>query len=110
MSLAKSVSHAEERPQEVRDVHRVEVLLLEARVESHVLALGRDGERADGRDAVVPVVEADDRRPPFRPPGAAPRRNEEKAAFVKEYDVGPKSCGFFSRAAKLAGVAQSCRR
>lgn len=82
-------------PEEVADVLAREVLLLEADVEAHAGGKGRDAERRDSRDAVVPVVVVDDGGLPLGPPGATAGRDEQKAAFIEEDDVGTKGAGDF---------------
>jgi hypothetical protein len=60
-----------------------------------MLALGRQGERRQGREAGMLVVVAENRRGPHGRPGAAPGGPEQQAALSQEGEVGPKSSGFF---------------
>lgn len=96
-----STKMEDEHPDKVGDMRRIEVFLLEADIESQVMAScgnGKDGKR---RDAVMLPTVANDRRLSLRSPGAAPRGNEHEAALVEKDKVGAKSCGFFFIAGHL---------
>ena len=58
---------------EVRHIHGLEVVWLEADRQTHVLALWGHGERGQRRDPVLLVMVADDGGVPLRRPGAAAR-------------------------------------
>ncbi len=73
----------------------LEIVLLKTSVQTDVLALGRNGERRQCRDFFVLIAVTDDGRLALKSPGSTPRRNEQKAAFIEENEVGTKSSGFF---------------
>src|SRR3990170_4294030 len=78
---------------------RLKVVLLEPEIQTHVFADGRDTEGGQGGNTVVPVVVMNDRGLPCRPPRPSAGRNEQKAAFIEENQVGPKSLRLFLYAA-----------
>ena len=78
---------------------RLKVVLLESEIQAHVFAYGGHTEGRQGRDAVVSVVVANDRRLSGRRPCSSAVRNEKKAAFIEEQQMGPKSLRLFLYAA-----------
>jgi len=78
---------------------RLEVVLLEPEIQTHVFADGRHTEGRQSGDAVVSVVVANNGGLPFRPPCPSAGRNEKKAAFIEENQMAPKSLSLFLYAA-----------
>ncbi len=74
---------------------RLEVLLLEANVETHVLSLNRYSEGAEHWDAVMSVEVSENGCCTAESPRPTPGRYEQKAALIKEGNVGAKSSGSF---------------
>lgn len=91
--MAAQVS--QESAKKVGHVKSLEIILLKANVQTHVLALRRNAERRQRRDLVVLIAVANDGRLALKSPCSTPRRNEQKAAFIEENEVGTKSSGFF---------------
>lgn len=85
----------QQRPEELGHVHGLEVVRLPAEIHPHVLTFRGYREGSQGRDAVMLVVVAYDRRLSLRCPSAPTRGDEEKAALIHEGEMGPKSLGFF---------------
>src|SRR3989338_3132197 len=85
--------------QESHDLHTRDVGAVEAEIKAKSYPAGRDGDSGDGGDPITPVAVSEDRGLSDRRPGLAHVRNEEKAAFVEEGEMGPKSLGFFLYAA-----------
>ena len=81
--------------QESDDLHSRDVGAVETEVKSKPLARWGNGDSGDSRDSIAPVAVSEDRRLPDRRPGLAKVRDEEESAFVKKYEMGPKSSGFF---------------
>jgi len=75
-----------------------DVLRVDLEVEADPLALGRNADPGDDREAIVAVAVADDRRSRTRCPGLAQGRDQEEARLVDEDDAGtqPRSV-FFTR-------------
>lgn len=89
---------AQQVAEEGRDLLALDIVLVQLAVQRTPEALGADGDARDGRDAVVRVPVAHDRRLPHRPPRLADRGDQEKARLVDEDEVGPQPCGvFFTR-------------
>ena len=86
---------AQERSQEARHIDGLEVVRLEANIQTQVLALRGDREGGQRRESIMLIVVADDRRVPLRRPGAAARWHEQKAAFIQEGEVSAQAAGFF---------------
>jgi len=86
---------SQESAKKVGHVKGLEIILLKANVQTHVLALHRNAERRQRRDFVVLIAVANDGRLALTSPGATPRGNEQKAAFIEENEVGTKFSGFF---------------
>ena len=80
-------------------MRRLKVLLLELEIQTHVFAYGRHAEGCQGGDAVVSVVVTNDRCLSGRRPCPSAGRNEKKAAFIEEQQMGPKSLRLFLYAA-----------
>ena len=87
----------QEQAQDVRHVHGLEVVRLPAEVQSHMLVFPRDGEGRQAGEAVMFVVVAGDGRVPRRRSGPATRWEEQKAALIREGEMGTTSSGFFYR-------------
>lgn len=85
----------EEVAQKGNDLHPRDVDGMEAKVKSEPLSRRGDRDGGNGRDPVPAVAVSEDGGTADRRPGLAHIRNEEKAAFVEEYEMGPKSLGFF---------------
>jgi hypothetical protein len=81
-----------------RDLLALDIVLIQLAVQRTPEALGADGDARDGRDAVVRVPMADDRRLAHRAPRLADRGDQEEARFVDEDEVGAQPRGvFFTR-------------
>lgn len=85
----------EEMEQEAFDIPVFEAAGAKLHVKSGVSPAWRDAESAKGRDSVLlePMVEM--RCLASGCPGAPHIGDEQKAAFIHEYEMGAKSCGFF---------------
>lgn len=68
---------------------------METKVKSKPLSRWGDRNGGDGRNPIPLVAVSEDGGTADRRPGLADVRNEEEAAFVEEYQMGPKSLGFF---------------
>jgi len=73
----------------------LKVALLEPEVQTHMFAHSRYTEGCQGRDAVVSVVVMENRCLPGRCPCPSAGRDEKKAAFIEEQQMGPKSLRLF---------------
>ena len=89
----------QEAPQDRPHVDGLEVLVLKRDIDTDPLADRADGKDSQRRDAVVPVVVVDHRRFALGPPGSPARGDEQKAAFIQEGQMGPKSSRVFLYAA-----------
>ena len=109
---------AQQGAEEGRDLVALDVVLIQLAVQRAMDALRADGDARDGRDAVVRVPVAHDRRVPHRPPRLADRGDQEEARLVDEDEVGPQPRGvFFTRgqtdcfqAAMAASLRSRARR
>ena len=72
-----------------------DVLAVELDVQAQAGSAGRDRKGRDGGDAVPSIAVAQQRRLAFGRPGASNRRDQEKAAFVDESEVGAQPFRFF---------------
>lgn len=81
--------------QKADDLHPRDVDGMEAKVKSKPLSRWGDRDGGDGRNSIPLVAVSEDGGTADRRPGLAHIRNEEKAAFVEEDEMGPKSLGFF---------------
>ena len=81
--------------QEDFDICVFEAARAELHVEADVSPAWRDAESAKGRNSVLlePVVEV--RCPASGRPSAPHIGDEQETAFIHEYEMGAKSCGFF---------------
>jgi len=93
--------------QERGHVHGLEVVLLESGVQANAPADRADRKDRQGRDAVVLIAVGNLGGLTFRAPRPSARRNEQKAAFIKERQMGPKFAGVFLYAATC--IASSVR-
>jgi hypothetical protein len=77
------------------DICVFEATRAELHVQSNVSSMWRDADGSKGGDSVLlePVVEVRCLAPWC--PGAPHVGNEQKPAFIHEYEMGAKSCGFF---------------
>jgi len=91
----RSAQMAQEVTQESDDLHPGNIGTVETEVKSKPLAQRGDGDGGDGRNSLPAVAVPEDRCTADRRPGLAHVRNEEEASFVEEYEMGPKSLGFF---------------
>lgn len=78
---------------------RMKVVLLEPQIQTHVLAESRHTEGSQTGDAVVSVVVVNNGCLPFRSPRPSAGRNEKKAAFIEENQMGPNLLDLFLYAA-----------
>jgi hypothetical protein len=81
--------------QEADDLHPGNIGTVETEVKSKALARWGDTDCGDGRNPLPRVPVSEDRRMANRCPGLAHVRDEEESAFIEEYEMGPKSLGFF---------------
>jgi hypothetical protein len=89
---------AQQGAEEGHDLVAPDVVLIQMAVQRAMGALRADGDARDGRDAVVRVPVAHDRRLPDRPPRLADRGDQEEARLVDKDEVGPQPRGvFFTR-------------
>ena len=86
---------SQESAKKVGHMECLEIVLLKTSVQTDVFALGRNGERRQCRDLFVLIAVTDDGRLALKSPCSTSRRNEQKAAFIEENEVGTKSSGFF---------------
>ena len=91
----RSAQVPEEVTQEADDLHSRNVVAVETEVKSKPLARWGDGDCGDGRNPVPPVAVSKNRGMADRRPGLAHVGDEKESAFVEEYEMGPKSLGFF---------------
>ena len=91
----RSAQMAQQVTQESDDLHPGNIGTVETEVESKSLARRGDGDGGDGRNPLPAVAVSKDRGTADRCPSLAHVRNEEESAFVEEYEMGPKSLGFF---------------
>ena len=84
---------AQEVAEEGRDLVALDVVLGPLAVEGTMAAPGADGDARDGRDAIVRVPVAQDRRLPHRPPRLPDRGDQEEARFVDEEEMGAQPGG-----------------
>ena len=98
----RSAQVPEEVTQEANDLHPRNVGAVETEVKSKPLARWGDGDGGDGRNPLPRVAVSEDRGMADRRPGLADVRNKEESAFVEEYEMGPKSLGFFLTRATVA--------
>ena len=91
----RSAQVAQKVTQESDDLHPGNIGAVEPEVKSKPLARRRHGDGGDGRNPLPAVAVSEDRGVTNRRPGLAHVRNEEESAFVEEYEMGPKSLGFF---------------
>jgi hypothetical protein len=89
----------EEVPEEGVDVETRKIPGTTAEVEGHAAPLGRDGQPATDREAIVAVAVAHARRLTFGRPGPADVGDEQEPAFIDEEEMGATSSGVFLSAA-----------
>ena len=98
----RSAQMAQQVTQEADDLHPRNIGTVETEVKSKPLARRGDGDGGDGRNPLPAVAVSKDRGTADRRPGLAHVRDEEESAFVEEYEMGPKSLGFFLTRATAA--------
>jgi hypothetical protein len=98
----RSAQVAQQVTQEADDLHSRNIGAMETEVKSKPLARWRDGDCGDGRNPLPSVAVSEDRGMADRRPSLAHVRDEEESAFVEEYEMGPKSLGFFLTRATAA--------
>jgi len=91
----RSAQMAQEVTQESDDLHPGNIGTVETEVKSKPLARRGDGDGGDGGNSLPAVAVSKNRGAADRRPSLAHVRNEEESAFVEEYEMGPKSLGFF---------------
>lgn len=91
----RSTQVAQKVTQEADDLHPRNVGAVETKVKSKPLARWGDSDCGDGRNPLPAVAVSKDRGMTDRRPGLAHVRDQEESAFVEEYEMGPKSLGFF---------------
>ena len=88
-----------QRTQEGSDIQPRAVAMTQPERARHSPMLGRHGQRTDRGDPILFVQVAHDRRVAFRRPGTGHVRNEQKAGFIEEDQMGATSYGVFLYAA-----------
>ena len=91
----RSAQVAQKVTQETDDLHPRNIGAVETEVKAKPLARWGDTDCGDGRNPLPRVAVSEDRGMADRRPGLAHVRDEEESAFVEEYEMGPKSLGFF---------------
>ena len=91
----RSTQVAQKVTQEADDLHPRNIGAVETEVKSKPPARWGDTDCGDGRNPLPRVAVSKDRGMADRRPGLAHVRDEEESAFVEEYQMGPKSLGFF---------------
>lgn len=81
--------------EELEDLETADVLAVELHIQAHVSSAGRDCESRDGGDAVPPIAVMQQRSPALGGPRASNSRDQEKAAFVDEGEIGAQPTCFF---------------
>ena len=82
-------------PQEFRDMLGLEVVPLEAGVNTHVFPPGGYGERSKCGYTVMAVTVVDNRGDTHWTPGTTARRNEQEPTLIEKGEVGAKFYSFF---------------
>jgi hypothetical protein len=98
----RSAQVAQKVTQEADDLHPGNIGAVETEIKSKPLARWGDGDSGDGRNPLPRIAVPEDRGMTDRSPGLAHIRDEEESAFVEEYEMGPKSLGFFLTRATAA--------
>jgi hypothetical protein len=91
----------QEQAQEDGDLDMGDVVEVEMRVEPTPVTRRADRDGGNGRDAVVAVAMVHHRRRPAGRPCTAHVRDEQKAALIKEDQMGLQVAGFFLMARHL---------
>jgi len=104
----RSAQVAQKMVQEADDLHPRNVGAMETEVKSKPLVQWRDGDCRDGRNPLPRVAVSEDRGMADRRPGLAHVRDKKESAFVEEYEMGPKSLGFFLTRATAASSSVRC--
>jgi hypothetical protein len=91
----RSSDMSKESLQKICYMFRMEIILLEAYIETHPFALGRYGEGRQCRDAIMTIAVVDNRCLAPRSPSAASCWNEHKSTLIQKGEVGTKFFGFF---------------
>ena len=86
---------AEQMAQEGADLGVLDVLRVEAVVQTETTAAGTHGDARDHGDPIVPLVVVKKRGLSARRPGLADTRNQEEARLVDEDEMGTQPRGFF---------------
>lgn len=81
--------------QKVADLGLPDVLAMKLGIQSEPTTPRADRHGGNGRDPVVLVDIADQRRLATRRPGAADRRNQQESGFVEESEMGAQPGRFF---------------
>ncbi len=98
----RSAEVPEEILQEDLDITMFEAVRAELNIQSNVSPLWRNGDGPKGRDFVLLEPMVNVRCLASWSPRASHIGNEQKPAFIHEYEMGAKSCGFFlSEATRL---------
>lgn len=85
--------------QESDDLHTCDIDRVESEEQAETLAGWGHGHAGDDGNPIPAIAVLENRGLPNRCPGPADMRDEEQSAFVEEYEMGPKSLGFFLYAA-----------
>lgn len=86
-------------PQESNDLHAGDIVRVKSEVKTEMLSGWGHGDAGDDGNPIPAIAVFENRGLPDWRPGPADIRDEEKSAFVEEYEMAPKSLGFFLCAA-----------
>lgn len=81
--------------EEGTDVEAAEIARTTPEIECHAPPLGRDGQPATDREAIVPIAMADAWGLALGRPGAADVGDEQKPTLIDEREMGATSSGVF---------------
>src|SRR5712691_9498182 len=89
----------EQITEKVFDIQAIDVFSMEPEVESQMPSFRGNCKRPNGRDLISLIGVVMQRCFSFRSPRPLQIRNEQKAAFIEENQMGAKFLGFFLSAA-----------
>ena len=89
----------EQITEKVFDLQAIDVFSMEPEVESPMPSFRGNCKRPKGRDLIALIGVVRQRCFPFRSPRPLQMRNEQKAAFIEENQLGATCLGFFLSAA-----------
>lgn len=95
----------EQITEKVFDIQALDVFSMEPEIESHIPSLRGNCKHTKGRDLISLIGVGMQRCFPFRSPRPLQMRNEQKAAFIEENQMGVTGPGFFLSAATGSGAS-----